>query len=64
MCPWGEVEDGAVLQMHPHRPQLNLIQGNLPAFMACFHVFPFSPMGFWETQDWAVMIAKKACSEK
>lgn len=56
----GEVQDGAVPQVHPHGPQLNLIQGELPAFRACFHVFLFSVMGFWGSQDWAVMIAKKA----
>lgn len=36
----------------------------LPAFRACVHVFLFTIMGFWGSQDWALMLAKGLVSRR
>lgn len=35
-----------------------LIQEMLPAFRACAYVFPYTVMGFWGSQDWALRLTK------
>lgn len=30
----------------------------LPAFRACVHVFPFTTISFWGSQDWTLVLAK------
>lgn len=51
--------------VHPYCTQLNEFKGcyYLP-IRACAHVFPFTIMGFWASQDWALMLAKGPVSRR